>query len=82
MYFGKNGAAYTGKHKIKNTWYYFKSNDAVYTGKFKIGNCLYYANSKGAIYRTVDGSKKMVALTFDDGPSAYTPIVLDTLGKI
>lgn len=81
MYFGKNGAAYIGKHKIKNTWYYFKSNGAVYTGKFKIGNCLYYANSKGAIYRTVDGSKKMVALTFDDGPSAYTPIVLDTLEK-
>ena len=49
MYFGKSGAAYTGKHKIKKHWYYFKKNGHVYTGKFKINNKLYYATEKGAI---------------------------------
>jgi peptidoglycan/xylan/chitin deacetylase (PgdA/CDA1 family) len=80
-YLGKDGAAYTGKHQIDNNWYYFKKNGVMSTGKVKAGNCLYYSDEKGIIYRTVDGSKKMVALTFDDGPSPYTPIVLDTLEK-
>lgn len=29
----------------------------------------------------IDKDKKMIALTYDDGPSAYTPIVLDALAK-
>ncbi len=29
----------------------------------------------------IDKDKKMIALTYDDGPSAYTPVVLDALAK-
>lgn len=32
-----------------------------------------------AIGRIIDPDKPMVALTFDDGPSVYTPLILDTL---
>lgn len=41
-------------------------------------NHLYYFDDDGNIIRDVDGSKPMVALTFDDGPSKYTDSILDT----
>lgn len=41
-------------------------------------NHLYYFDSEGVIVREVDGSKPMVALTYDDGPSVYTDSILDT----
>lgn len=75
------GVIQTGKFKTGNKWYYADASGVIETGKFRIGNCLYYTDKNGAIYRTVDGNKKMVALTFDDGPSPYTPIVLNTLEK-
>lgn len=40
-----------------------------------------YYNAKGALTRKINLNKKMVALTYDDGPSQYTPIVLDALEK-
>lgn len=75
------GVIQAGKFKTGNKWYYADATGVIETGKFRIGNCLYYTDKNGAIYRTVDGNKKMVALTFDDGPSPYTPIVLNTLEK-
>lgn len=41
-------------------------------------NHLYYFDSEGNIVREIDGSKPMVALTYDDGPSVYTDSILDT----
>lgn len=80
-YYKENGTMAYGMQTIGKDRYYFKSDGTLLTGRVKIGNCLYVANDKGVIYRTVDGNKKMVALTFDDGPSPYTPLVLDTLKK-
>ena len=41
-------------------------------------NHLYYFDDEGEIVRDVDGTKPMVALTYDDGPSIYTDSILDT----
>jgi len=80
-YYKENGTQAYGMQTIGKDRYYFKADGTLLTGRVKIGNCLYVANDKGVIYRTIDGNKKMVALTFDDGPSPYTPLVLDTLEK-
>ena len=39
---------------------------------------LYYFDDTGKIWREIDGTKPMVALTYDDGPSIYTDAILDT----
>ena len=39
------------------------------------------AAGKTIVYSMIDPSKPMVALTFDDGPSAYTKAILDQLEK-
>ena len=39
------------------------------------------AAGKTAVYSTIDPSKPMVALTFDDGPSTYTKDILNQLEK-
>ena len=44
-------------------------------------NHLYYFGDDGKVVREVDGSKPMVALTYDDGPSQYTNSIIDTLEK-
>ena len=40
-------------------------------------NHLYYFGEDGKVIRDVDGSKPMVALTYDDGPSKYTNTIID-----
>ena len=40
-------------------------------------NHLYYFGDDGKVTRDVDGSKPMVALTYDDGPSIYTNTIID-----
>ncbi|MCD8364307.1 MAG: polysaccharide deacetylase family protein [Clostridiales bacterium] len=50
-------------------------------GRIVSGGNLYYFNSSGVLTRTVYGNKKMVALTYDDGPSQYTSTSLNTLEK-
>lgn len=42
---------------------------------------LYYFGDDGKITREVDGKKKMVAITYDDGPSEYTDAILDAFVK-
>lgn len=49
------------------------------TGKKTISHYLCYFSEKGVLLRKIDKNKKMVALTYDDGPSIYTPRVLKTL---
>ena len=44
-------------------------------------NSIYYYNSLGLITRKLDIYGKMVALTYDDGPSAYTSVILDVLDQ-
>ncbi len=60
-----SGNRVTGEQYINGKWYYFKKNG------------VYDPTKKITI--NVDPSKKMVALTFDDGPSAYTSTLLGYL---
>lgn len=60
--------------------YYFTEDGYMATGWVNTGDVTdYYFNSDGVL----DSSKhqKLVALTFDDGPSANTDLILDTLAK-
>lgn len=87
---GKNGHMYfyqNGK-KLKNRWktikkktYYFGKDAKACTGKKNISHYLCYFNKKGVLTRKINKNKKMVALTYDDGPSVYTPTILKTLKK-
>lgn len=52
-----------------------------YKGMQKVNNCLYYFDKKYKCCRKVDGRKKMICLTYDDGPSANTATILKTLKK-
>ncbi len=49
--------------------------------KIRLGNKLYCFDDSGKLKRTVDGSKPMVALTYDDGPADGTSIILNTLSQ-
>lgn len=80
FYFQKNGRAKTeGWKKIDNKKYYFGKNGQAYTGTKTVSHYLCKFDSKGVLYRQIDKNKKMVALTYDDGPSIYTPKILKTL---
>lgn len=88
---GKNRYIFSDIGQMQKGWYHDTKTGKDYylnpqtgimhIGKLKLNNNLYYFDETGALYRQVDGSKKMIALTFDDGPSPYTPMVLDTLEK-
>ncbi|MCR5791878.1 MAG: polysaccharide deacetylase family protein [Lachnospiraceae bacterium] len=81
-YFSGKGVMQTGIKEINGKKYYFaKKSGRMLTGKQKIKNNLYYMNKKGVIQRIVYGKKKMVALTYDDGPSYFTDDILDILKK-
>ena len=79
-YFADNGKRKTGWRTINGKKYYFspKSGKMV-TGKKTISHYLCYFGEKGILTRKIDKNKKMVALTYDDGPSIYTPDILKTL---
>ena len=79
-YFADNGKRKTGWRTINGKKYYFSpKNGKMVTGKKTISHYLCYFNEKGVLTRKIDKNKKMVALTYDDGPSIYTPRVLKTL---
>ncbi|MEE1313445.1 MAG: polysaccharide deacetylase family protein [Lachnospiraceae bacterium] len=75
--------------KIKrNKWvkkngksYYYGKDGKVLTGRFVQDEKIYYTDKKGAVTKTVDGTKPMVALTFDDGPSQFTDDIVKILEK-
>ncbi|MDO4299609.1 MAG: polysaccharide deacetylase family protein [Lachnospiraceae bacterium] len=66
-YLGKDGARATGTVYMNGKGYYFKKN-GVY-------------DPTVVPEPQIDSSKPMVALTFDDGPGAYTGRLLDCLQK-
>ena len=89
---GKNktrGAMFTGLLKLKNKYYYMspssdkthKAGAMVTNERYLSGKHLYYFGSNGYATRVVDGTKPMVALTYDDGPSKNTATILDSLKK-
>lgn len=81
-YFSKTGKMQTGFKKIDGKQYYFKSNGQMLIDTNKvIGKKLCYFDKKGVITRSIDKRKKMVALTYDDGPSPNTTTILNTLKK-
>ena len=57
------------------------SKKSKYIGMQKADNCLYYFDKNYKCYRKVDGSKKMICLTYDDGPSPNTNTILNILKK-
>ena len=76
----KTGYMYTGFHKIDGSKYYFGSKTGkMYTGIHKIGKNVYTFAKNGKLIRTVLGSKKAICLTWDDGPSDYTKIIMKAL---
>ncbi|MCQ2538123.1 MAG: polysaccharide deacetylase family protein [Lachnospiraceae bacterium] len=82
-YFGSStGKMYKGFTKVGGSKYYFgKTTGKMYRGVHKIGRNVYTFNDQGVLVRTVYGSKKAVALTYDDGPSDNTATILDALEK-
>ena len=61
--------------------YYYGKDGNITIGRFVKGKKIYYTDDKGAITRTIDGTKPMVSLTFDDGPSKYTDDIVKVLEK-
>ena len=80
-YFRANGRALTNSFKdIDGNKYYFKNNGKACTeGKHNISHYLCYFDENGVLTRRIDKNKKMIALTYDDGPSKYTYKVLDVM---
>lgn len=75
---GNEGAGLNGLVKEGGVTYYYAKGVRL-TGKHTSSRYIRYFDKKGVLYRTVDKKKKMVALTYDDGPSRYTPAILKTL---
>ena len=75
---------------LKSSWltvsgkkYYVGSDGARVTGQQNIDGVIYFFTNSGVLRpgKTVDPSRPMIALTFDDGPSIYTPRLLACLKK-
>lgn len=71
----------TEKPKTVNKWvkkdgksYYYGEDGKIVTGRFVIkkDKKIYYTDKNGALTRTVDGTKPMIAITYDDGPSQFS----------
>ena len=78
-YFGSNGQGLKGWQTISGSKYYFDSDSKALTGKQTVGNYLCYFDDNGALTRSINKNGKMVAVTYDDGPSQYTGTILDVL---
>lgn len=80
-YFGDDGKAVTGDFTFPDGSTGMTDKDGhVYVGCHRIGDVVYDFTSQGKLRHTVDATKPMVALTYDDGPSTQnTQIILDTL---
>ena len=80
-YFGEDGKAVTGNFTFPDgATGMTDENGHVYVGCHRIGDLVYDFTSQGKLRHTVDATKPMVALTYDDGPSTQnTQIILDTL---
>lgn len=81
LYFYEMGERVTDEFiSIGDKKYYFDKKGRAIKGKKKtIDHYRCYFDKKGVIYRQIDLDQKMVALTYDDGPSINTDTILDTL---
>lgn len=62
--------------------YYFDGNGEMVTGEYAINDKVYYFSEEGVFdteKNKIHPGKPMIALTFDDGPGAYTDQLLSTL---
>ncbi len=57
------------------------SKKSKYVGKQTVNKCIYYFGKNYKCYRKVNGRKKMICLTYDDGPTSKTKSILATLKK-
>jgi len=80
-YFGSSGKRKTGwiTDDDGNKYYFDPTTGIRVTGKQIISHYIRYFDSNGVLYRTVDMDGKMIAITYDDGPSANTSTILKTL---
>ncbi len=69
--------------KVMNSSVGSETTTIMGNGQTKKVNSRYirYYNSKGKLVRSIDKKKKMVALTYDDGPASGTTTILNTLKK-
>lgn len=82
FYFQKNGQAKKKQwYKLGKKKYYFGSNGRAYTGVHNISHFYCKFSKNGVLKRKIDKHKKLIAITYDDGPSINTPKILDTLEK-
>lgn len=82
-YFDENGNMVTGWQQRDGQTYYYDENGAQAFGLRKIdGKECWFDETTGAYKQVdIDTSKPMVAITYDDGPSAVTDKILDILEK-
>ena len=73
----ESGAGYDGIRELDGATYGFIGGMMLKNKRAMGNNHLYYFGEDGMVIREVDGSKPMVALTYDDGPSIYTDQILD-----
>ncbi|MCD8009873.1 MAG: polysaccharide deacetylase family protein [Lachnospiraceae bacterium] len=81
-YFTSKGKMKTGWVTIDGEKYYFASSGKMVRDTRKtIGKKLCTFDEDGVLVRSIDTTKPMVALTYDDGPSIYTDKILSVLKK-
>lgn len=80
-YFSSSGKRKTGwlTDENGNKYYFDETTGIRVTGKQIISHYIRYFDSNGVLYRTVDMDGKMIAITYDDGPSVNTSTILKTL---
>lgn len=80
-YFGEDGKVVTGDITFTDGRTGMTDSEGhLYVGCHRIGDTVYSFTSEGRLRHTVDATKPMVALTYDDGPSTEnTQVILDTL---
>ena len=79
-----DGSYASGWYNVGNNTYYFDKNNNRVTGKNKINGKTYYFGEDGVFdekKNEINPNKPIVALTFDDGPGAYTMKLLEALDK-
>ncbi len=60
---------------------YVRTKGKVTASRVKDSHYMCYYDGKGTLKRKINLNKKLVALTYDDGPSQYTPVILDVLER-
>lgn len=81
---GDSGRMLTGWQHLDGHWYYLRPGDSgrMLTGWQNIGGRNYFFNASGIMQNDRDNpGRKIVYLTFDDGPSQHTARLLNILDR-